>query len=225
MRPGQYVSLSVTDTGSGMRPEVLARIFDPFFTTKPLGEGTGLGLSMVYGFVRQSGGHVYVSSDPGSGTTMSLYLPRYTGAVPEQDIAGPPSTASGQGETVLLIEDEHALRDILEEILHDAGYLVLTAQDGPAGLQVLNSDARVDLLITDVGLPGGLNGRQVADAARIQRPSLKVLFVTGYADTAAVGNGRMDSGMEVMTKPFEIGVFASRVRALIETRSVAVLTR
>jgi PAS domain S-box-containing protein len=225
MRPGQYVSLSVTDTGSGMRPEVLARIFDPFFTTKPLGEGTGLGLSMVYGFVRQSGGHVYVSSDPGSGTIMSLYLPRYTGAVPEQDIAGPPSTASGQGETVLLIEDEHALRDILEEILHDAGYLVLTAQDGPAGLQVLNSDARVDLLITDVGLPGGLNGRQVADAARIQRPSLKVLFVTGYADTAAVGNGRMDSGMEVMTKPFEIGVFASRVRALIETRSVAVLTR
>ena len=218
MQPGQYVLLSVTDTGSGMRPEVLARIFDPFFTTKPLGEGTGLGLSMVYGFVRQSGGHVHVSSEPGSGTTMSLYLPHYTGAVPAQDIPGPPSMASGQGETVLLIEDEHALRDILEEILRDAGYLVLTAQDGPAGLQVLNSDARVDLLITDVGLPGGLNGRQVADAARIQRPGLKVLFVTGYADTAAVGNGRMDAGMEVMTKPFEIGVFASRVRALIEKR-------
>ena len=216
MRPGQYVSLRVADTGSGMRPEVIARIFDPFFTTKPLGEGTGLGLSMVYGFVRQSEGHVRVASAPGAGTTMWLYLPRYTGALRQQQLAGVPAAESGQGETVLLIEDEPALRDIIEDILRDAGYRVLTAHDGPTGLQVLTSDARIDLLITDVGLPGGLNGRQVADAARIRRPALKVLFVTGYADTAVVGNGRLDRGMEVMTKPFEIGAFASKVRALID---------
>ncbi|KQQ86370.1 PAS domain S-box protein [Massilia sp. Leaf139] len=218
IRPGQYVSLRVTDTGSGMAPELVTRIFDPFFTTKPLGEGTGLGLSMVYGFVRQSEGHVRVSSVPGRGTTMWLYLPCYAGALQEQEAREVLSAESGQGETVLLIEDEDALREIIEEVLREAGYRVLTAQNGSAGLQVLHSDARVDLLITDVGLPGGLNGRQVADAARIKRPSLKVLFITGYADTAAVGNGRLDPGMEVMTKPFAITEFSGRVRALIEAR-------
>ena len=217
MRPGRYVVLSVSDTGTGMTPEVVARIFDPFFTTKPLGEGTGLGLSMVYGFVRQSEGQVRVHSEVGAGTTMSLFLPCYTGAVQDDAPAGAPPIEAGQGETVLVIEDEHALRLIVEEVLRDAGYRVLTAQDGPTGLQILNSDTRVDLLVTDVGLPGGLNGRQVADAARVRRPSLKVLFITGYADTAAVGNGRLEPGMEVMTKPFEIGAFAGKVRALIRT--------
>ena len=218
MRPGQYVSLCVSDTGAGMPPEVMARIFDPFFTTKPLGEGTGLGLSMVYGFVRQSDGQVRVHSDVGAGTTVCLYLPRHSGVVEDRAPVEAPPIESGHGETVLLIEDEHALRDIVEEVLRDAGYRVLTAQDGPTGLQVLNSDTRVDLLVTDVGLPGGLNGRQVADAARVRRPGLKVLFITGYADTAAVGNGRLDPGMEVMTKPFEIGAFANKVRALIKIR-------
>jgi PAS domain S-box-containing protein len=218
MPPGQYISLCVSDTGTGMPPEVVARIFDPFYTTKPLGEGTGLGLSMVYGFVRQSGGQIRVQSAVGAGTAMCLYLPRYAGAVQHEEPAGTLPIESGQGETVLLIEDEHALREIVEEVLRDAGYRVLSAQDGSIGLQVLNSDTRVDLLVTDVGLPGGLNGRQVADAARGARPGLKVLFITGYADAAAVGNGRFDPGMEVMTKPFEISAFANKVRTLIDKK-------
>jgi PAS domain S-box-containing protein len=218
MPPGQYISLCVSDTGTGMPPEVAARIFDPFYTTKPLGEGTGLGLSMVYGFVRQSGGQVRVYSEPGRGTRMCLYMPRYSGAAGMEAAADRPSAGSGQGETIVLIEDEHALRDIVEEVLRDAGYRVLTAQDGPTGLHLLNADTQVDLLITDVGLPGGLNGRQVADAARLRRPGLKVLFVTGYADTAAVGNGRLASGMEVITKPFEITALTHKVRALIDAR-------
>jgi len=217
--PGQYTTLRISDNGSGMPPEVVARIFDPFYTTKPLGEGTGLGLSMVYGFVRQSGGHVHVDSEVGVGTSMWLFLPRYAGTVGAEEQVDALSIEAGQGETVLLIEDERALRDIVEEVLHDAGYRVLTAQEGHAGLQILHSDARVDLLVTDVGLPGGLNGRQVADAARVRRPDLKVLFITGYADTAAVGNGRLDTGMDVLTKPFEIGVFANKVRALIDART------
>ncbi len=216
MAPGQYVSLSVADTGTGMPPEVIARIFDPFYTTKPLGEGTGLGLSMVYGFVRQSGGSVRVDSAPGCGTTMCLYLPRYTGAAQAAAMAEALPVTPGHGETIVLIEDEHALRDIVEEVLRDAGYRVLTAHDGPTGLRLLNSGICVDLLVTDVGLPGGLNGRQVADAARLQCPELKVLFMTGYADTAAVGDGRLAAGMEVMTKPFEIIALTYRVRAMLD---------
>ena len=218
MRPGDYVSLCVSDTGTGMPPEVVARIFDPFYTTKPLGEGTGLGLSMVYGFVRQSDGQVRVHSKVGSGTSISLYLPRYAGVAPAEETVETLPIESGHGETILLIEDEHALREIVEDVLRDAGYRMLTAQDGPTGLRILNSDTRVDLLLTDVGLPGGLNGRQVADAARVHRPRLKVLFITGYANTAAVGNGRLDPGMQVMTKPFEISELANNVRALIDAR-------
>lgn len=216
MRPGQYVSLCVSDTGTGMPSEVLARIFDPFYTTKPLGEGTGLGLSMVYGFVHQSDGQVYVQSNVGVGTTICLYLPRHAGAAMDEEPVQDSLIESGHGETVLLIEDEHALREIIGEVLRDAGYHMLAAQNGPSGLRILDSDARVDLLLTDVGLPGGLNGRQVADAARVHRPKLKVLFITGYDDTAAVSNGRLDFGMEVMTKPFEIGALAHKVRALLD---------
>ena len=218
MAPGQYISLRVSDTGTGMPPEVAARIFDPFYTTKPLGEGTGLGLSMVYGFVHQSGGQVRVHSEVGLGTSMCLYMPRYCGAAQAEATVDALPAKPGHGETIVLIEDEDALRDIVEEVLGDAGYRVLTAQDGPAGLRILNSDTRVDLLVTDVGLPGGLNGRQVADAARLQRPGLKVLFVTGYADTAAVGNGRLAAGMEVITKPFEITALTYKVRTLIDAQ-------
>ena len=217
MRPGEYVCLCVGDTGTGMPPEVVARIFDPFFTTKPLGEGTGLGLSMVYGFVRQSDGHVSVQSTVGAGTRMCIYLPRHAGAAQDEAPAETLPVETGEGESILLIEDERALRDIVEEVLIDAGYRVFTAQDGPSGLLILNSDARVDLLVTDVGLPGGLNGRQVADAARVRRPGLKVLFVTGYASTAAIGNGRLDHDMEVLTKPFEIGALAGKVRSMIKS--------
>jgi DNA-binding response OmpR family regulator len=172
----------------------------------------------VYGFVRQSDGQVRVHSKMGAGTTMCLYLPSYAGVVHEEALVEAMPIESGKGETVLLIEDEHTLRDIVEEVLRDAGYRVLTAQDGPAGLQILDSDKRIDLLVTDVGLPGGLNGRQVADAARVGRPGLKVLFITGYANTAAVGNGQLDHGMEVLTKPFEISAFANKVRTLIDMR-------
>ena len=215
--PGQYVSLCVTDTGTGMTPEVLARAFDPFFTTKPLGEGTGLGLSMIYGFVRQSGGQVRVTSAPGQGTTMCLYLPRYTGSAEAADAdEAPPPVDQGDGETVLVIDDEPTIRTIIVEVLQENGDAANEAADGPAGLKILQSDARIDLLITDVGLPGGLNGRQVADAARALRPRLKVLFITGYAETAAIGDGALAAGMEVIVKPFEVSALSARIRDMID---------
>ncbi|RZI93284.1 MAG: response regulator, partial [Variovorax sp.] len=214
--PGDYVCLAVTDTGTGMTPEVAGRVFDPFFTTKPIGQGTGLGLSMVYGFVRQSGGQINVESRVGQGTTMRLYLPRQEGeAVADEPHGGAAPIVGGDGETVLLIEDEDTLRQLIREVLGDAGYTVLGAEDGPTGLRMLQAGGRIDLLVTDVGLPGGMNGRQVADAGRAVRPGLKVLFITGYAETAAVGNGLMEEGMEVMTKPFEIAALAAKVREML----------
>ena len=215
--PGQYVSLCVTDTGTGMTPEVISRAFDPFFTTKPLGQGTGLGLSMIHGFARQSGGQVRIYSEVGDGTTMCLYFPRFVG---ELEAAGALDTAAdaeaGHGETVLVIDDEKPIRMLITDVLEEVGYRVVCAPDGPAGLKILQSDARVDLLITDVGLPGGVNGRQVADAGRTTRPDLKVLFVTGYAENAVVGNGHLDAGMQVLTKPFAMSTLAARVRDIIE---------
>ncbi len=215
LAPGQYVSLCVTDTGAGMSPDIIKRVFDPFFTTKPLGQGTGLGLSMVYGFVRQSGGQIRIYSEVGEGTTMCLYLPRHFGEADQDDAADrPEAVEAGDGETVLVIEDEETIRLLIAEVLEEAGYRTLTASDGAAGLRVLQSGARVDLLVTDVGLPGGMNGRQVADAARVARPRLKVLFITGYAENAAVGNGHLEHGMEILTKPFEISSLANKVRAM-----------
>ena len=215
--PGEYVSLCVTDTGTGMSPEIIERVFDPFFTTKPIGEGTGLGLSMIYGFVRQSGGQVRIYSEIGSGTTMCLYLPRLAGGE-EPGEARAPSTdrhRAEQGQTVLLVEDEVAIRELVGEILGEAGYRVLTAANGPAGIALLRSDERIDLLVTDVGLPGGLNGRQVADAGRSVRPDLRVLFVTGYAANAAVGAGHLDQGMDILTKPFNVLELERRVGEML----------
>ncbi len=216
LSPGQYVSLCVTDTGSGMSPEVVERAFDPFFTTKPLGRGTGLGLSMVYGFARQSGGQVRIYSEVGKGTTLCIYLPRYfgVGELPEEEPA--PEAQPGASETVLLVDDEEGIRMVTGEILRDCGYHVIEAADGPAALRVLQSDARIDLLVTDVGLPGGMNGRQVADAGRVARPTLKVLFITGYAENAVVGNGGLDARMEVLTKPFTLASLTTRVRQLVD---------
>ena len=212
---GQYVALSVTDTGSGMAPAVIERVFDPFFTTKPLGQGTGLGLSMVYGFVRQSGGQVRIYSELGRGTTMCLYLPRHVGAAQdEEDASAVAAVETGDGETILVIEDEENIRQLVAEVLQEAGYHVICRADGPSGLAALQSNVRVDLLVTDVGLPGGLNGRQVADQARVDRPELKVLFITGYAENAAVGNGLLAPGMSVMTKPFEVAELAHKVRLM-----------
>lgn len=216
--PGQYVSLCVTDTGAGMTPEIQAQVFDPFFTTKPMGQGTGLGLSMIHGFVRQSGGQVRIYSEVGKGTTMCLYLPRHMGeSGGEEEIPDQAVAEGGHGETVLVIDDEETVRMLVAEILGEAGYRVIEAPDGPSGLDILRSDRRIDLLISDVGLPGGMNGRQVADAARETRPGLKVLFITGYAENAAVGNGLLARGMEVMTKPFVMAELAAKVHDMIET--------
>ena len=214
--PGQYVSLSVADTGSGMAPDVIERAFDPFYTTKPLGQGTGLGLSMIHGFVRQSGGQVRIQSELGSGTTMTLYLPRFTGAVEETDAPERARSAdTGRGETVLIIDDEPIIRMLMLDVLEEAGYIGLEADDGPSGLDILRSDPNIVLLITDVGLPGGMNGRQVADAARATKPDLKVLFVTGYAENAVVGDGQLEPGMQVITKPFALTAFGGKVREMI----------
>jgi len=214
--PGQYVSLCVTDTGTGMTPEVSARAFDPFYTTKPIGSGTGLGLSMIYGFVRQSGGQVRIYSELGKGTTMCLYFPRHLGSVEEEDEARSELVERGFGETVLVVDDEQTVRMLIAEVLNEGFYNILEAQDGPSALKVLESDKRIDLLITDVGLPGGMNGRQVADAARALRKDLKVLFITGYAENAVVGNGHLEPGMQILAKPFAMSTLANKVREMIE---------
>jgi hypothetical protein len=214
--PGQYISLCVTDTGTGMAPEVVQRAFDPFFTTKPLGQGTGLGLSMIHGFVRQSGGQVRIYSEVGKGTTMCLYFPRFTGDLDTVEAPDNGGGGGGHGQTILVIDDEEAVRILVIDVLGEAGYRVLEAADGPAGLKILQSATRIDLLISDVGLPGGMNGRQVADAARATRPGLKVLFVTGYAENAVIGNGHLDAGMAVITKPFTMAALGARVRDIIE---------
>ena len=215
--PGEYMALSVADTGTGMPPDVIARAFDPFFTTKPIGQGTGLGLSMIYGFVQQSGGHVRLRSEEEQGTTVAIYLPRHLGAVADEQEARDTSELpeAGASAVVLVVEDEPAVRMIVVDVLSDLGYAVLEAVDGRSGLQILDSGTRIDLLLTDVGLPGGMNGRQLADAARQRRPGLKVLFVTGYAESVAVGDGRMEHGMQVMTKPFAVAALAARVQGII----------
>jgi hypothetical protein len=216
---GQYLSLCVSDTGTGMTPEVIARAFDPFFTTKPIGEGTGLGLSMVYGFVRQSGGQVRIYSEVGQGTTMCIYLPRhYVDETAKGEAPQARQTARAEdGEVVLIVDDEPSVRMLITEVLGDLGYTAIEAHDGPSGLAMLTSNARIDLLITDVGLPNGMNGRQLADAARIKRPELKVLFITGYAENAVMGSGNLGPGMRVLTKPFDLDVLTRRIREMIES--------
>jgi PAS domain S-box-containing protein len=215
--PGQYVSLCVSDSGTGMTPDVAARAFDPFFTTKPIGMGTGLGLSMIYGFARQSGGQVRIYSEPGQGTTVCLYLPRHLGEADDAEEVAHPTSAprSGRGETVLVVDDEPTVRMLVTDVLEELGYAAIEVADGPSALKVLESDARIDLMVTDVGLPGGLNGWQVADAARKARPRLKILFITGYAENAVLGYGHLQPGMHVMTKPFAMAMLASRINALI----------
>ena len=216
--PGQYLGISVTDTGTGMSAETISRAFDPFFTTKPIGQGTGLGLSMIYGFARQSGGQVRVYSEVGLGTTFSIYLPRHMGdAEPFATEVRDVETTEGTGETVLIIDDEASIRHLVDEVLDECGYTVIGAPDGASGLKVLESGARIQLLITDVGLPNGMNGRQVADAARVLRPDLKILFITGYAENAAVGNGHLLPGMELLTKPFTMHDLSRKVRDMLTT--------
>nr|WP_166058055.1 MULTISPECIES: PAS domain-containing protein [unclassified Methylobacterium] len=217
MPEGQYLSLCVTDTGTGMSPDIVAKVFEPFFTTKPIGAGTGLGLSMIYGFAKQSGGQVRIYSEIGEGTTVCIYLPRHYGEVERED--GSDGTValprSEQGETVLVVDDEPTVRMLVTDVLEDLGYASIEAGDSATGLKILQSDVRIDLLVTDVGLPGGMNGRQMADAARVSRSDLKVLFITGYAENAAVGNGHLAPGMAVLTKPFSVESMAARIRSII----------
>jgi hypothetical protein len=214
LSPGDYICIDVADTGEGMSAEVAARAFDPFFTTKPIGQGTGLGLSMIYGFARQSNGHVTIDSKLGRGTSVKLYLPRRHGDIAAQHTpAGQAVEHVPTGETVLVVEDEPVVRGVILEMLEDQGYQTLGAVDGPSGLRILRANNRIDLLVTDVGLPG-MNGRQLADQARETRPDLKVLFITGYAESAALSNGFLQPGMEMITKPFDLDHLSQRIRAM-----------
>ena len=215
---GEYVAVRLTDTGAGMTPDVMARAFDPFFTTKPLGQGTGLGMSMVYGFVQQSGGQILLRSSPAEGTAVTIYLPRHAGEchAEQAHTETPTSLLSSSGRAVVLVvEDEPAMRMIVVETLSDLGYSVLEASDGWSGIRIAETAGHIDMLVSDVGLPGGMNGRQIADAARQRRPDLKVLFITGYAEGFVSGDDLRAQGMQVLTKPFAIDALAVRVREMI----------
>jgi PAS domain S-box-containing protein len=214
---GEYVSLCVTDTGTGMTEEVRGRAFEPFYTTKPIGVGTGLGLSMVYGFAKQSGGQAEIKSEAGKGTSVCIYLPRHLGAAESggEDHAAEALDASGRGEVVLIVDDEPTIRLLIAEVLEELGYTSIEAEDGVAGLEILRANVRIDLLISDVGLPGGINGRQLADAGLSLRPELKVLFITGYAETTALRGGDLQAGMHVLTKPFDLDTLADRIKDIL----------
>jgi PAS domain S-box-containing protein len=216
LEAGDYVVIRVSDTGTGMPPDVLARAIDPFFTTKPVGEGTGLGLSMIYGFARQSGGHLHMESRVGHGTTVELYLPRtLQDAI---DLSAPMATAPrGQGETILVVEDDATVRLIINDVLDELGYDVLLASDARAAIPLLKSDRKIDLLLSDVVLPH-INGGKLAEIARAARPELKVLFVSGYAENAVLREDFLSHGMDMLTKPFDLDTLGAKVRLLIERK-------
>lgn len=215
---GQYLLLCVTDTGAGMSPAVIAKAFDPFFTTKPLGQGTGLGLSMIYGFAKQSGGHARIESETGRGTTVCIYLPRHRGDAADDAADGDAEAMAVEAEAdevVLVVDDEPSVRMLVRDVMEELGCTVLEAADSVVGLKILQSDARITLLISDVGLPGGMNGRQMAEAGRQTRANLKVLFITGYAESSAFGGGRLEPGMQVLAKPFAVETLVTRVQDLM----------
>jgi CheY-like chemotaxis protein len=217
MTPGQYVLIAVTDTGTGMTPEVIAKAFDPFFTTKGVGKGTGLGLSQVYGFVKQSGGHVKIYSEVGRGTTIKIYLPRLTEASHEDadaalELPPPPGDAR---EVVLVVEDEASVRQFTVEALVELGYRVLEADSAAAALRVIDAHPEIDLLFTDVVMPD-VNGARLADEARRRRPELRVLFTTGYTRNAVVHNGVLDPGVDMIGKPFTLDALATKVRLVLD---------
>ena len=215
VEPGQFVMVAVADTGTGMDKTTRERAFDPFFTTKAVGKGTGLGLSQVYGFVRQSGGHINIYSEVGNGTTVKLYLPRYTGADMVAAEEKPDLEDRPLGtETILVVEDNEALRIYTTEILHELGYNVLAARDAMGALRVLESNS-VDLLFTDVVMPG-MNGRELADEAVRRMPGLKVLFTTGYTRNAIVHHGRLDVGVDLIGKPYTFSELSVKVRAVLD---------
>ena len=214
VEPGDYVVVSVSDTGTGMPPDVVARAVDPFFTTKPVGQGTGLGLSMIYGFAKQSRGHLCINSEVGQGTTIKLFLPRALQDAVDLDTPAV-ETPRGQGETILVVEDDMTVRLIISEVLEELGYDVLVASDARPAIPLLQSDRRIDLMVSDVVLPH-IDGRKLAEIARAARPNLKVLFLTGYAEKAAVRGDFLDPGMDMLTKPFALDALGVKVRSMIE---------
>ena len=217
MEPGQYVMIAISDTGSGMPPEVLQRAFGPFFTTKDIGKGTGLGLSMVYGFAKQSKGPAAIYSEVGHGTTVKRYLPKSSGVAERTDAASPQAkTPLKRGrETLLVVEGDEAVRDFLAAALRSVGYEVLEAADGEAARTQLSAGG-ISLLITDVVLPGGMTGRDVAEEARTLRPGMRVLYVSGYARSAIIHQGKLDDGVQLLTKPFTRESLIHRVRELLD---------
>ena len=214
---GEYAVVSVSDSGTGMPPEVVERIFEPFFTTKPIGKGTGLGLSMVYGFMQQSGGHITVDSVPGQGTTVSLFMPVVHEVTEDDDAPNAPPVSLGAGQSILVVEDDEQVRMLVTVVLEDLGYTAEVVGDADGAIPILGSSKKIDLLITDVGLPG-LNGRQLAEIARQSRPSLPVLFMTGYAEKAQERSAFLDNGMAMIAKPFLLDAFSEAVRSSIAPR-------
>jgi CheY-like chemotaxis protein len=208
----------VSDSGAGMTKEVLARAFDPFFTTKDIGQGTGLGLSQVYGFVRQSGGHVRIDSAPAEGASVKLYLPRFFELEPVDTSAAPALHVplGSRHETILVVEDEDDVRSFTRDTLQELGYEVQEAANGPAALRALEANPGLRLLFTDIGLPGGLNGRQLADEARRRWPEIRVLLTTGYTRDAMVRHGRLDPGVELLVKPFTEADLARKIREVLD---------
>jgi CheY-like chemotaxis protein len=211
------VVICVTDTGSGMPADVLSHAFEPFFTTKEAGHGTGLGLSQVYGFVKQSGGHVKIYSEPGQGTTIKMYFPRLTGAETEEIESEFEPVAEGQrSETILIVEDDQDLRNYIAEILHNLNYRVIATPNAQSALTtLLQEDKRVDLLLTDIVMPG-INGRELGKRAQLMRPGLPVLYMTGYSRNAIVHQGRLDEGVDFLQKPVGQGQLAARIRTLLD---------
>jgi PAS domain S-box-containing protein len=216
VQPGDYVAVSVSDTGIGMPPEVLAKAFDPFFTTKPVGEGTGLGLSVIYGFAKQSRGHLRIDSELGHGTIVRLYLPRALQNAVDLDTATVESPR-GHGETILIVEDDTTVRMVISDALQDLGYNILVAPDARVAIALLQSDQRIDLLVSDVVLPH-VNGRKLAEIARVLHPHLNVLFVTGHAENVTVRGDFLDPGMDMLTKPFALDALGAKVHAMVERR-------
>ncbi len=217
--PGRYVVVAVSDTGVGMGPDVLDKVYEPFFTTKPIGQGTGLGLSMVYGFAQQSGGQVRIHSSEGDGTTVKIFLPAAEGAVTQERQAAP-AVPAGRGQNVLLVEDDASVRLLVRDLLDELGYHAVEVPEAGAAIEILSSDASLDLMISDVGLPG-MNGRQLAEIARQHRPDLPILFITGYAENAAIRAGFLGTNMSMVTKPFAVDALARKIEELLAGTPVA----
>ncbi len=215
--PGDYVVMAVTDTGTGMPPDVLAHVFEPFFTTKEVGKGTGLGLSMIYGFAKQSGGHLKIYSEVGHGTTVRLYLPRQLSeSVKAASVPSSPAPSKGGGETILVVEDNPDVRRLVLRQLRDLGYVVIEAANGPQALKILEDGAAIDLLFTDVVMPGGMTGRQLAEAAKGRRPNLKTLFTSGYTEDSILRLGKLDPGVRLLSKPYRKHELATRIREALD---------